>query len=188
MSHTAPLIRCGRRLLSVAWVVALAGLVGLALWSRVSEPVIVGGRSMEPAVALGSLIAPQRVAAPEIRVGDVITVLADNGVLVTHRVTRIVDIADGRFFELRGDGNPGPDPMLVPARSLIGRADVVLPFAGFVLAALMSPIGLISVLGLLGALLFAIWLLEDLEAGSVGLIGDDAPAAGARHGASGAPG
>jgi signal peptidase I len=155
--------RVARRLLTVAWLAALVGLIGLAAWSHATQPIVVAGRSMAPGLPVGSLVTLEPVASDRIRVGDVVSIRADNGVLVTHRVTRLADLPAGRHLELRGDANPQPDPVLVPANAVIGRVDRVVPVAGYVVALLASPAGLLAIVAFLAAALLAIWLLEDLE-------------------------
>lgn len=160
-------IRWTRRLLSLLWGVALVALVVLAGWSHVADVVIIQGRSMAPAVPVGSLVQPRPIAPELVDDGDIVTVAADNGVLVTHRVQRVVELPQGRFFELKGDANSSPDPVLVPASALVGRADFVIPLLGYVLAMLATPLGVGSIVALLGAVLVAGWLLEDAEAAAV---------------------
>jgi signal peptidase len=155
--------RIVRLVLTAVWLAALVGLIGVAAWSHLTRPIIVAGRSMAPAVPVGSLVTLEPVASDRIRVGDVVSARADNGVLVTHRVTRIADLPAGRHLELRGDANPHPDPVLVPASAVIGHVDRVFPVAGYVVAMLGSPVGLAAIVAFLAAALVAIWLLEDLD-------------------------
>lgn len=155
-----------RRALTAAWVLMVVSLIGLAAWSHLSSLIIVAGGSMEPDVPQGALIGLAAVDPAVIVAGDVLTVKADNGILITHRVARVLDLPEGRFFELRGDANPSPDPNLVPARSVMGRVDLSVPYVGYVVALLSMPSGLIFWVCALGALLVGIWLLEDLEPGA----------------------
>ena len=149
------------RLLTAIWLMALAGVIGLAVWSHAVPLVVIAGDSMSPAIPRGSLIQPRALAHDAIRVGDVVTVRAHNDVLVTHRVIRLAELEAGRFLELRGDANPTPDPTLVPASTVVGRADFYVPAAGFVLTMLTTVSGLVTLLALFAATLVAIWLLED---------------------------
>lgn len=72
--------------------------------------------SMEPALPTGSLIVVERVAASELRVGDVITVVRDDGARVTHRIVDTAETDDGRpAFRTKGDANPATDSWVVPA-------------------------------------------------------------------------
>jgi len=152
-----------RRLLTAGWAVAVVGLVVLAVWSHLTSPIILAGTSMEPAIPLGSVVVPGTSNPDEIRIDDVVTIVADNGVMVTHRVTRVVDVPEGRFFELKGDANPRPDAALVPGRAVLGRVDVHLPYVGYLLWFLSMPSGIVSLMAALGGLLIGIWLVEDLE-------------------------
>jgi signal peptidase I len=121
---------------------------------------------MVPAVPIGAVISPTAVTAEEIAVGDILTVAATNGVVLTHRVARVVDLPEGRFFELIGDANVTPDPELVPAGAIVGRVDSYLTYVGFALALLSTPIGLVFILAGLGTMLVGITLLEEAEVGS----------------------
>ena len=51
----------------------------------------------------------------------------------------------------------------MPASSVSGVVAIALPVIGFVLAFLATPSGLISIVLMLAALMFAIWTVEDLE-------------------------
>lgn len=152
-----------RRLLMAVWMLSLAGLIALAALSHLGTTFIIRGASMGTAVPIGSLVSESEVAVSAIRPGDVVTIRTDNGLVVTHRVIRVVDLADGRFLELKGDANAVPDPALVPARALVGRVSMVLPRAGYLAAMLATPTGLFSLLAFLAAGLLGVWLLEELE-------------------------
>jgi len=154
-----------RRGLVAAWWMAVAGLIGLALWSHLATVYVVRGASMAPAIPLGSVVSATRVAPTEIVPGDVIVIGTDSGLVVTHRVTRALDRADGRFFELKGDANATPDPVLVPARAVVGRVETAVPILGYLVAMLSELSGLVAVLAVLGMILMAVWWLEDLEVG-----------------------
>jgi signal peptidase len=144
-------------------VVAVIGCVALVAFTRVTDAVIVVGGSMEPAIPRGSLISPTRVSDSSLSAGTIVTVVASNGVLVTHRINRVLDLAEGRFLELRGDANSGADPALVPASSVIGRVDWHVPGLGYLAGLLGTPLGMLSVLALLLSGICALWLVEDLE-------------------------
>ena len=152
-----------RRALTAAWAVMVISLVCLAAWSHLASLVVITGGSMVPAVPVGAAVSPTAVNAEEIVAGDILTVAATNGVVLTHRVARVVDLPEGRFFELIGDANVTPDPELVPAGAVVGRVDSYLPYVGFALALLSMPSGLVFILAGLGTLLVGIWLLEEAE-------------------------
>src|SRR5205823_2213777 len=102
----------------------------------------------------------------DIRPGDVLTVRLHDAVVVTHRVTRVVDLPAGLHLELKGDANAAPDPVLVPADHTVGRVVLSIPFAGFALAMLSQPAGLVSALSFLASLFLVISFLDALAEAS----------------------
>jgi signal peptidase I len=160
--------RLARRTVGVIWITIFVLLVGFSLFTRLApltgrELFIIIGGSMEPAIPIGSLVVAAPTDPMTIGVGDVVTIRADNGVVVTHRVMQVVDNADGRFFSLKGDANPSPDGGLVPARAIVGTADQYLPYAGYAQKFLSKFAGLLAVLSVLGLLWVAYMLLGMLE-------------------------
>jgi signal peptidase len=146
-------------------VIVLLGIVlakGAPLVGR--QSIVVGGGSMEPSIGLGSAIVVRPVEPSDLAVGDVVSMQVGAGrTTYTHRIVAIVDRADGRWIRTQGDANPTPDPTLVAAGDVIGRVELVVPFAGYLLAVLSLPMGAIFVLGLAATLLAIAWLLESLE-------------------------
>ena len=143
------LVRVARRAVGLVGVALFAVLVAFALFTRVAPLtghqlfIIIGG-SMEPTIPIGSLAVVTPVDATTLAVGDVVTIRADNGVVVTHRVSRVVDSAEGRFFEIKGDANASPDGSLVPARAIVGAAAQYVPYAGYAQDFLSKIAGLIA--------------------------------------------
>jgi signal peptidase len=158
-----------RRIVDIGLValilIVLAGLVlgkGAPLVGR--QSIIIGGGSMEPALGLGSAIIVKPVAAAELAVGDIVSLrVGPDRTTYTHRIVAVVDRPDGRWIRTQGDANANPDPTLVPATSVIGRVELVVPFFGYLLALLSLPVGVIFVIGLAATLLAIAWLLESLE-------------------------
>lgn len=139
-------------------------LIGTRLASMDGRSVLViRGGSMQPAIPLGSLVVAEPVDSGSLSISDVIAYRTGSGTLVTHRITRIFGGADELRFEVRGDANATPDPVLVTASSIVGRAVFSVPLAGYALAYLSLPGGLSSYLALTGMLFLAGWLLELLE-------------------------
>ncbi|GAA4669332.1 signal peptidase I [Nocardioides nanhaiensis] len=94
-----------------------AALGGLCLaWAGVTlalglTPLVVLSGSMAPAIGTGDLAVARTVPAAEVREGDVVSVVADSGVRVTHRVVAVDPLGGGAVeLVLRGDANAGPDP------------------------------------------------------------------------------
>jgi signal peptidase I len=123
---------------------------------------------MEPAIHLGSAIIVAPVAAADLRVGDVVSLRAgDNNSLFTHRIVEVVDQPDGRWIRTKGDANSSPDPTPVHASAVEGRVQLAIPLAGYLIALLSIPTGVLFLIGLAATLLAAVWLLESLELDSL---------------------
>ena len=160
-----------RRTVAGLWIVLAVSILAVVAASHLAPAlgyrvVIVGGASMSPSIPIGSLLAERQPAGNAV-VGDVVTMDMPNGATITHRVTRVVDLDGKTWLETRGDANGDPDPALVPASVVSGIVAFHVPFAGFLLAFLGLPTGIVCVLSTLVALLFARWLLEDRDAGLV---------------------
>src|SRR5690606_38613507 len=65
--------------------------------------------SMGPEIPAGSVALARPVAAAELADGDVVSVIASNGVRVTHRIVSITGDGAERVLTLRGDANTTPD-------------------------------------------------------------------------------
>ena len=163
-----PFVRLVRRAVGFVGIALFAVLLGFSLLTNLArftghELFIVGGGSMEPRIPIGSLVIVSRTDASKMAVGTVITVRADNGVVFTHRVVRVVDLVDGRYFATKGDANQTLDGSLVPARAILGTADIYVPVAGYLQHYLSSAAGFVTVLGILGGLFLVQMLLQMLE-------------------------
>jgi signal peptidase len=158
-----------RRIVDLALIALIfVALLGVALGKGAPllgrQSIVIGGGSMEPAVGLGAAIIVRPVAAADLAVGDIVTMqVGEARTTFTHRIVAVVDRGDGRWIRTKGDGNAEPDPTLVPAADVIGRVELVIPLAGYLLALLSLPMGAMFVIGLAATLLAMAWLLESLE-------------------------
>ncbi len=157
-----------RRLLGALWLSSLAVVVLLALATNLGphlgfEVFAVRGGSMMPAIPVGAAIVAVRTAPEEIRVGDIVTIRADNGVAVTHRVVEIDASEADVWLRTKGDANATPDAAPIPITSVVGVVAMTLPVLGYLIAMLTTLAGVLSVLAYALALLLAIWLLEESE-------------------------
>jgi signal peptidase len=146
-------------------VVVLFGLIlGKIVPLTGRQTIIIGGGSMAPAIGLGSAIVVAPVLPTDLAKGDVVSlqVGADRATF-THRIVDVVTRPDGIWIRTKGDANAEPDPTLVPASSIIGRVEMSVPFAGYLMALLSLPVGVLFLLGLAATLLAIAWLLESLE-------------------------
>jgi len=161
-------IRLARRVVGLIGFALVAILVAFSLFIHLApltgHPLfIIAGGSMEPSIPLGSLVIAIPIDVKTIGIGDVVTIRADNGIVITHRVDRVVDIPEGRFFELKGDANRDVDASLVPARAIIGAAEQFVPYAGYGQIFLSSLPGLIATASALGTLILVYLFLAVLE-------------------------
>jgi signal peptidase len=160
--------RSTRRLLDVALISLVLFVLGLVLAVNLGpsvghQLVVIRGGSMEPAIHLGSVIEVSNVKATDLRAGDIVTLKETNDVVVTHRITRVVQLPDGLYIETKGDANATVDPVLVPTSAVTGRVDASVPGLGYVVYLMTLPLGILAILCLAMTMLFAIWLLEEFE-------------------------
>lgn len=143
--------------LVVIFAVFLMGsrLIGLEVFNVVSG-------SMEPTYSAGDLIYVKEVDPDSVRVGDPITfVLNEELVVATHRVTAIDK--ENREFTTKGDANENEDAAPVHFNNLIGVPVFAIPLLGYVSAYIQSPPGIYVAIGL-GVVLLAAVFLPDLLA------------------------
>jgi signal peptidase I len=118
----------------------------------------VASASMEPTVPVGSMIVTVPVSADRLRVGDVITFhRPGDGTLVTHRIARIEEGADGRYFVTRGDANGSDDGWVVPARGTGLRCVFHVPYLGMFVG---HPVGRMGLLVVAMVVLSVVALME----------------------------
>jgi len=158
-----------RRIVDLGLIVLVfVALLGVALGKGAPlvgrQSIVIGGGSMEPTIGLGAAIIVRPVAAADLAVGDIVSMqVGDARTTFTHRIVAVVDRADGRWIRTKGDANAEPDPTLVAATEVIGRVELTIPLAGYLLALLSLPMGVMFVIGLAATLLAIAWLLESLE-------------------------
>jgi signal peptidase I len=167
-SRAATLRRVTDSLLIVVILFVLFGVIlGRVVPMTGRQTLIIAGGSMQPALPIGASVIVDPVAPTALAVGDVISLRtgAELKSVFTHRITRIVPRADGVWLETKGDANVEVDPSLTPVGQVIGRVSLSIPYAGFLLALLSVPSGVLLVILVAGFLLAVIWLLESYEIG-----------------------
>lgn len=141
--------------LVVIFAIFLMGsrLVGLQVFHVISP-------SMEPTYSVGDLIYVKSVDPDSVKVGDPITfVLNEDLVVATHRVVKVD--AENRQFTTKGDANENEDAAPVHFNNLIGVPVFAIPLLGHVSAYIQSPPGLYIAIAF-GAVLLAAVFLPDL--------------------------
>ena len=128
------------------------------------QPYAVLSGSMEPTYHVGSLIYVQSCDASQVQVGDPITfVLNEDLVVATHRVVRI-DEANQRYYT-KGDANDAEDGSPVHFNNLIGKPVFTLPYLGYVSNFLETTKGRIIGITIVVALLLLAFLPDMMTAG-----------------------
>ena len=140
----------GRRLADLLlWVGATVGVLSLLAAAAVAllglVPLVFTSGSMAPDIPTGSLGIARTVPADDLGVGDVVSVESTSGSRVTHRIVAIdanSRAEDGTsVLTLKGDANESADQdpyVVVEADRLL----FAVPWAGYALSALASPLGL----------------------------------------------
>jgi signal peptidase len=164
-----PVLTITRRAILALWLTLLGLVLGLVLMTHVAgalgyRVVIIRGSSMAPTIPLGAVVFEQPAGVSTVAPGDVVTLSLPTGTVVTHRVVRVATVDALPYLETRGDANATADPTLEPATLVTGVVRFHVPVAGFLLAFVGIPSGLLSVISMLGSLLAGAWLLEELEA------------------------
>ena len=147
---------------AVVVVVLLAASVGPRLLPYRTFTVLSG--SMTPTIPVGSMIFDREVSAADLAPGDVVTFHPPGGgdKLVSHRIVRIEKTKAGPVLVTRGDANGVTDDWRIPASGRGLRYEFHVPYLGYVVGGLLTPVGRMIVLTLaalwLGGLaLWTIW-------------------------------
>ncbi|MBA7711203.1 Signal peptidase I W [subsurface metagenome] len=145
-------------LLLVAVILACIGIIIVPHFGWHLD--IIYGGSMEPAMKLGSLAVIQPVDPQDVKVGDAITYRsgAESTTVTTHRVVQVVQGEDSLVFRTQGDANEDPDPYAVPAENVVGRVWISVPYVGYVMDYIRTPLGFGLLIGIPAALIVGIEL------------------------------
>lgn len=136
--------------------------------------------SMEPGIQTGSIIA---VKTAEVKTGfkkdDVITFLAEEDILITHRITEVVRSDSGVLYRTKGDNNNAEDMNPVLSENVVAEyTGFTLPYAGYFINFTQSKNGALLLL-IPGFLLliysaFTIWkVLSEIELRPKKQVGED---------------
>ena len=114
--------------------------------------------SMEPEYPVGALIYVKPVDYKALKVGDVISYVAnDDKTVVTHRIVEVeTDLSDSSTlrFKTKGDANKSADSKLVHYKNVLGSPIIVIPLIGYFAHNIQQPPGIYIAL-VVGTLLLA---------------------------------
>ena len=149
-----------RTVIRIVLLVALSALIGLSIYS--TNVARLNGDALPMPLGFGASVVLSGSMEPALSVGDMIVVIpqesyAEKDVVVfqTGRsavVHRIISI-DGDAIITQGDANNVPDDP-ISFSNIKGKVVAVVPYIGYAINLIKTPIGTIVLLGL------AIWLLE----------------------------
>jgi signal peptidase len=144
--------------LVVLMVIAAVLLMGSRVMGYQCYTVISG--SMEPTYGVGDLIYVKKTDVNQIKVGDPITfVLNEDLVVATHRVVEID--AEKQHFYTKGDANEVADSEPVHFKNVIGVPEFSIPKLGYVSDFVQNPPGTYITIGV-GVILILLVFLPDL--------------------------
>ena len=126
--------------------------------------------SMEPTYHVGSLIYVRSTEPADVEVGDPITFVANEDlVVVTHRVVDISVDEDGVIrFQTKGDANDTVDGSWVHQANLLGKPKFTIPYLGYLANAIQHPPGRYLMIAVVAILILLIFLPEIIKVFSSG--------------------
>ena len=128
--------------------------------------------SMEPTYHVGSLIYVKPTDTNTLQKDDVITFMADENTVVTHRIDEIVtetadDGTETLKFRTKGDANGIADGKLVHYKNVLGKPSFSIPLLGYLAFYIQRPPGIYVAL-VVGTLLLAAVFLPMFTKGKEG--------------------
>ena len=152
-------------LISTLIIIVLAALALYLIVPRVlgMKTFAVLSGSMEPEISVGSVVVTKDIEPEKITAGQIITYSLDGDTMVTHRVVKNDKIK--KQLTMKGDANMVEDANPVSYDRVVGHAISKLPYAGYVVIYLKTPIGIACVCGLLFILILLTFLPHVLSKG-----------------------
>lgn len=121
------------------------------------KPFIVYSGSMEKEIPVGSIAIIKEIDPDSLKKRDIIAFKCDDGSVVTHRIIKIKEKNENRYYVTKGDQNSSVDQYMVSNAMIEGKYLFNIAYLGYFAMFLKEPLGLVSVL--LGiALCFMIYL------------------------------
>ncbi|WP_099158028.1 signal peptidase I SipW [Virgibacillus ndiopensis] len=122
--------------------VVLIGMLAIVVISKASggEPEIFGYQlktvlsgSMEPGIKTGSIIAVKPGGdMTRFKEEDVITFMAEDEKLITHRIVEVVESGDNTLYRTKGDNNNAPDRDPVLSENVVAEyTGFTIPYVGY---------------------------------------------------------
>ncbi len=144
--------------INILIIIALAVLALYLIVPRVlgMKTFAVLSGSMEPEIPVGSIVITEEVDPATITSGQIITYQLEGDTMVTHRVVK--NDKNNKQFTTKGDANNVEDGSPVPYEKVVGHAKSKLPYAGYVVMYIKTPLGIACICGLLFILILLTFL------------------------------
>jgi len=117
--------------------------------------------SMDPVINTGSLIVVRKQAMYE--VGDVISynaLVEGKEMIISHRIVGI----GGNIYLTKGDANTAIDRETVVPRLVIGRVVLIIPYLGYIVSVVKSPLGVLFTILLPASVIILLELVSIIKA------------------------
>lgn len=122
-------------------IYAVPGMIG----GEASYVVLSG--SMEPSISTGDVVIVDAADPTSVEEGDVITYTRSEGETpTTHRVVDVLEENGGLAFQTQGDANDQPDASAVQASQVHGSVMLTIPYIGYVISFVNTPLGLVALI------------------------------------------
>jgi signal peptidase I len=150
------------------------GLMGL-LFFVVASPVlptktivssyVVATGSMKPIIQPGSIAFVRPIDANMVNNNDIISFIDPNNPKVTiiHRVTYIETGGTNPYFHTKGDANNSTDPWVVSYTAIKGLYLFSIPYVGYAIVFLRTPLGFFIAIGIPGILMLLLQIQKIKE-------------------------
>ncbi|MGD6833418.1 signal peptidase I [Sutcliffiella halmapala] len=112
------------------------------------KPLTVLSNSMAPVFEAGDVIITREVDPGDLSKGDIISFYNEEQLLVTHRITSIVEADGGRHFYTKGDNNNSADENVTTANEIVGKKIFLIPFLGYFSQFIKGPLGFLLFIAL----------------------------------------
>lgn len=117
------------------------------------RPYMVATGSMEPKYNVGDLVIIKETPEEEIKIGDIINYISENGIdTITHRVVDIIKKDGKTYYKTHGDNNNSEDSGLVNYSQVNGKLVFKISKLGTILTKLLTGTGI--------TILFAVIILS----------------------------
>ena len=134
------------------------GVVCIPLLARYHPLVVLSG-SMEPSFKKGSVLYYKVESGRNLKEGDVITFISNNGNYISHRIVGIED----DLISTKGDANKVVDTNKVPFENVKGKvAKISIPYIGYYIQIVNNHLTIVIIVSII--ILVSEFLLSNAEA------------------------